>query len=243
MHKTGRYRTTTTDLIEAFGQPDCAVCRLVNQAVRQYVDVFLYEQITVVERRAEIRAARGFCSIHGSMLVSGHGRLLGAATLQQDILNDVLREIDKAMTTPAASLRRALPMGLNAVLKAVYRAIRPRRMCPLCEYERRQEGVVLRVLVNDVNDPALRAAFERSAGLCLPHFQMALDLNDLSPAYRARLVELEQAILRQLKAELDEYLHKRNASYESQAMGDEADAPLRATRLVSGRVVHSDGRM
>jgi hypothetical protein len=116
-------------------------------------------------------------------------------------------------------------------------------MCPLCEYERRQEGVVLRALVSDINDPALRSAFERSAGLCLPHFQMAVALQDAPAGNQARLVEMERAILAGLKAELDEYLSKRNASYEAEPMGEEADAPLRAVRLVSGRVVHSDGRM
>ncbi len=233
---------TYFDLVESLGQPDCAVCRIVNQAVRQHVDIFLYEQITIVERRAEIRAARGFCSIHGAMLISGHGRVLGAATLQHDILNDVLRQMDRALATPAALVRRSLPFGLRGMLKAVAHAVRPRRICPLCEYERRQEGLVLRALVNEINDPAVRAAFERSAGLCLPHFQMAVGMHDLPAGLRLRLTELEQPILAKLKAELAEYMHKRNASYETAPMGEEADAPLRATRLVSGRVVHSDGR-
>ncbi len=237
------YRTTYTDLLEALSQPDCAVCRLVNQAVRQHVDVFLYEQLLVIERRDEIRAARGFCSIHGAMLVGGHGRMLGAATLHQDIINDALRQIDRAMNAPTVRLKRIFPPALRAMLRNVARAVRPRRMCPLCEYERRQEGVILRALVNDINDPALRGAFERSAGLCLPHFQMAVNLPDAPAGNQARLVELERAILAGLKAELDEYLSRRNASYESEPMGAEADAPLRAVRLVSGRVVHSDGRM
>lgn len=239
----GDYRTTLTDLIEALGQPDCAVCRLVNQAVRQHVDVFLYEQMLVIERRDEIRAARGFCSIHAAMLVGGHGRMLGAATLHQDILNDVVRQIDRAMNAPASALKRAFPIGLRAMLRGVMQAVRPRRMCPLCEYERRQEGVTLRALINDINDPALREAFERSSGLCLPHFQMAVSLPDAPAGNQARLVELERAILAGLKAELDEYLSRRNASRSGEPMGAEADAPLRAARLVSGRVVHSDGRM
>ncbi len=241
-HAGQDYRTTYTDLLHALNQPDCPVCRLVNQAVRQHVDVFLYEQLLVVERRDEIRAARGFCSIHGAMLVGGHGRMLGAATLHQDILNDVVRQIDRAMRPPMSALKRAFALGLRAMLHNVMRAVRPRRMCPLCEYERRQEGIVLRALVNDINDPALRSAFERSAGLCLPHLQMAVVLPDVPPGNQARLVELERAILAGLKAELDEYLSARNASYEGGAMGAEADAPLRAVRLVSGRVVHSDGR-
>jgi hypothetical protein len=150
--------------------------------------------------------------------------------------------MDRALATPAALVRRSLPFGLRGMLKAVVQAVRPRRICSLCEYERRQEGLVLRALVNEINDPAVRAAFERSAGLCLPHFQMAVSMHDLPAGLRLRLTELEQPILAKLKTELAEYMHKRNASYETAPMGAEADAPLRATRLVSGRVVHSDGR-
>ncbi|MGQ9903099.1 MAG: DUF6062 family protein [Anaerolineae bacterium] len=236
------YRTTYTDLLQALGQPGCPVCHLVDEAVRQHIDVFLYEQLLVVERRDEIRAARGFCSIHGAMLVGGHGRMLGAAMLHQDIINDVVRQIDRAVAAPMSALKRVFPPGLRAVLRSVARAVRPRQTCPLCEYERRQEEIILRALVNDINNPAMRGAFERSNGLCLPHFYMALNLRDAPAANQAQLVELERAILASLKVELDEYLTKRNASYETEPMGKEADAPVRAVRLVSGRVAHSDGR-
>ncbi|MCS7060112.1 MAG: DUF6062 family protein [Anaerolineae bacterium] len=249
MHNPGRdYRTTYTDLLQALTQPDCAVCRLVNQAVRQHVDVFLYEQLLVLERRAEIRAARGFCSIHSAMLIAGHGRMLGAATLYQDVLNDVMRQLEGAVRTvsPGAApsrLQRMFSIGWRGILRKVARIVRPQRACPLCEYERRQETVVLRALLNDIYDPILGAAFERSAGLCLPHFQMALLLPDVATDHQLRLVELERGILSTLKAELEAYIAKRNAGREAEPMGAEATAPARAGRLLAGRIVHSDGRL
>src|SRR5512133_870284 len=91
------YSRTYYDLLEALPQPDCVVCRMVDAAVRQYIDMFIYENITNLARREEIRLARGFCSAHTTMFMAGYGRLFSMATLEQDVLNDVLRQIDRAL--------------------------------------------------------------------------------------------------------------------------------------------------
>ena len=235
-------------VLEAMAQPDCAACRLVDAAVRQRIDAFLYEQIVVVERRAEIRAARGFCSVHSTML-NNVGYMQGNAILQHDVLNDVLREISKVVPDvahPDANKRnfKQIAQGLFNRAGAVVNAIKPRRMCVLCEYERDREAIYLRVLINHLHEPEFRAAFAASSGVCLPHFRVALELNEVRNDNVPAFIEIETAILSALKAELDEYLHKSNGSfgYTQGEMGDEADAPLRALKLVSGRVIHTDGR-
>ncbi len=132
------------ELIEAMAQPGCAVCRLIDRAVRQYVDVFFYENITTVERRREIREARGYCSVHGSML-TGHSRMLGAAIVHQDVINDVVRELNKTLgqtevpspkPNPKKNTRK--PQALDDLTStplrnAALNAIQPKRLCPLCE--------------------------------------------------------------------------------------------------------------
>ena len=45
-----------------------------------------------------------------------------------------------------------------------------------------------------------------------------------------------------LRDELHEYIARSNGSYGCEGMGDEADSPLRAVRMVSGRIVRHDGR-
>jgi hypothetical protein len=218
------------DVLEALRQPDCPVCRLVDRDVRQYIDSFFYESITVVERRAEIRDARGFCSVHGSIL-AGHSRVLGTAIIHQDVINDVLRGF------PAQNAQRSLiKTALSSGRDAVARAIRPRRECVLCAHERHQERIVLEALISGMSDDALRAAFEASDGVCLPHLQSAMALRSPREDDLRRFVELERAALERLKGQLELFIHKRNASYEHQAMGEEASAPARATKIVSGRV-------
>ncbi|BCX02152.1 MAG: hypothetical protein KatS3mg053_0090 [Candidatus Roseilinea sp.] len=224
------------ELIEAMSQPGCPICRLVDRAVRQYVDVFFYESVTNVERRAEIREARGYCSVHGALL-AGHARMLGVAIIQHDVINDVLREVNRALPeTPTK--RRRLEDWVNAPMRrAVLDAVRPKRMCPLCEYERDQEGMLLRTLAQEIHEDAMRAAFERSSGLCLPHLQTLLQLRGVKPHHLRLLMQIERDILLALKADLEEYLAKSNGSYDYTGMGREADSLLRAVKLVSGRVI------
>jgi hypothetical protein len=218
------------DLVEMLKQPGCPVCRLVDRDVRQYIDSFFYESITAVERRAEIRDARGFCSVHGSIL-AGHSRVLGTAIIHQDVINDVLRGFP-AHTPQRSLIKNALSAGRDAVA----RTIRPRRECVLCAHERHQERIVLEALIAGMADDALRGAFEQSDGVCLPHLQSAMALRSPREENLRRFVALERAALERLKGQLELFIHKRNASYEHQAMGEEADAPARATKIVSGRV-------
>lgn len=224
------------ELVEAMSHPGCPVCRLVDRAVRQYVDVFFYENITNVERRAEIREARGYCSAHGALL-AGHARMLGVAIIQHDVINDVLREVNRLLPETEAQgspLDRLIGAPMR---RAILDAIKPKRVCPLCEYERNQEHALLHTLVTTIHDDALRSAFARSSGLCLPHVQVLLQLRGLPRDRLRRLLQIERDILTALKADLEEYLAKSNGSYDYVGMGKEADAPLRAVKLVSGRVL------
>ncbi len=240
---TGHKITVYHDLIATMAQPGCPVCQLVDRGVRQYVDIFFYENITNVQRRAEIRAARGYCSVHGAMLI-GHSRMLGTAIIQHDIINDTLREINRALPASEPDATRARSRARNPLedlasapmRNALLNAVKPRRLCPLCEYERDQEQVFIRTLINELHEEPMREAFRRSAGLCLPHVQTALQMRGLSAGGLKLAMQIERDILQALKAELDDYLVKSNGSYDYEGMGAEADAPARATKAVSGRV-------
>ena len=232
------------ELIEAMAHPGCPICQIVDRAVRQYVDAFFYESMTNVERRAEIRTARGYCSVHGALLV-GHSRMLGTAIIQHDVINDVLREVNRILLPTAPhNAEPALPrrprlwerLDFSLLRRTLLEAIRPKRICPLCEYEEGQEHMLLRTLVNEFHEVEIRQAFAHSSGLCLPHLQTLLRLRETNPRSLRLLLQVERDILQALKAELDEYLVKSNGSYEYEGMGREADAPLRAVKIVSGRV-------
>jgi hypothetical protein len=109
----------------------------------------------------------------------------------------------------------------------------------LCDYERSQERVMLGTLIQFIEESDIRTAFEASDGLCLPHYHMGLGM----PGRHERIIKVQQAMLAKTKADIDEYVRKRNPLYRDQEMDDdEAAAPTRAAMLISGRIIHNDGR-
>jgi hypothetical protein len=237
------YSRTYYEMLEALPQPDCVVCRLVDEALQQHIDMFVYENITNLARREEIRLAHGYCSVHTTVFMNGYGRLLSLATIEQDILANVLRRINHATSNPAkgGSLLGEL---LHTMSNAIRGALLPSRPCPLCEYERSQEKVILGTLVQYIDDPAMAAAFDKASLLCLPHYYVALGLRGI-PGLAGKLDKIitrQQQGLLQLKADVDEYVRKRNTLHQDEEMTRELDAPTRAARIIGGRIVHTDGR-
>ena len=71
------------DLIEAFSQSGCAVCRLVKRDVQRNLNAILYEFVTDGEIYNRFRASRGLCAEHGQMLM-GFGNALGIVRREID---------------------------------------------------------------------------------------------------------------------------------------------------------------
>ena len=222
--------STYFDLLEALRQPGCAACRLSDRYVRENIDSFFYENITNVARREDIRRSRGFCSLHASMLPAP-ARMQGIAILHQDVLNDVLREMESVGRTATFWRRRDRAAS-----------VRPKRACTLCEFERDREQFVLSTLVALFRDPELTATFDASDGVCMPHFYSALKLSHVAAADMRAFVIAQTTKMARLRDQLIKFIGQSNGSYGNRAMGDEADSPLRAVRMVSGRIVHTDGR-
>ncbi len=222
--------STFFDLLNALPETGCAVCRLVDRYTREHVDAFFYEQITSVPRRAEIRAARGFCSVH-SAVIQAPARALGIAIVHQDVLANVLRD----MNALAARSRIFGPAALAA-------AIRPAQECTLCAFERDREGHVLRTLVEWFGERELTEAYAASEGVCLPHFSAALGQGGIARTALNTFVRAQCEKITGLRDALELFVAKTNATGIIEPMGAEADAPRRALRMVSGGVVRTDGR-
>ena len=166
--------------------------------------------------------------------------MLGSAIVHQDVINDVLRELNK--TLPPTPLRPKHPelvegskgaarkpsalddLTAAPIRNAALNAVRPKRMCPLCEYERDRESVQLRTLVDNMSEPEMRAAFEKSSGICLPHVQVMLGLRGVSADGLRTTLQIERDILQRIKAELEAYIAKSNGSYDYEGMGDVSDS-------------------
>src|SRR5215216_3800049 len=84
---------TRDDLLAALAQAACPLCVLLERAERKAVDMFLYDQVNDISRRDALRASRGLCLYHSSMLAEGRSAL-GVAILSRDILRSMTAELE-----------------------------------------------------------------------------------------------------------------------------------------------------
>jgi hypothetical protein len=222
------------DLRQAFGEPGCALCRLLAQAADGYIDSLLWELVNDPALRLELNQTRGYCREHSWLLVR-YGASLGAAIMMKDII-DTLRQVAEAgKFEPAAfSLRQlfnSAPPGAAAKLAA---ELGPQAPCPVCVKVQTVEAYYLAALQQHLTGPDnLAAAYRASHGLCLPHFRRVL-ASITDPEIFTALVEAQKAVWQRLSAELAEFIRKKDHRFQHESYGPEGDAWLRAIEAVVG---------
>lgn len=214
-----------TDLHEAYAVAGCSICGLLRRSERRYIDATLYEHVTDVTWRADVRAARGFCALHTQHVLEIGRSALGVALVAGDILKTLREQLPRTGESgPLGRVRSALGGGANNPMK-------PQQPCPICAYRDELGAVYVAAVLDDLATDAGRAAYERSSGLCLPHFAAAVDRGGpgLAPlkAHQARAWE-------QLEHELSEFARKSDYRFSDEPIEAERDAWQRALRLLSG---------
>ena len=211
------------ELLHAFDESGCPVCRLTADSVHGYLDSLVYEYVNKPATHMAVRAARGFCTIHAwqaleQITASG----LGIALLYEGLVRNMLKDMGEVKPGDG---RRQVTQAANA--------LKPRAVCPACEHRDTIEGHVLRNLLEHLDQPEFAAAFERSAGICLPHLRLAIDGSGPAGA-KAQLIALQQQIWGRLQRDLAEYIRKSDYRFASEEMGEEADRRRRAIEQMAG---------
>ncbi len=65
---TDSHHTVYFEIQDALAEPGCALCQLALRSLRNYFDGLVYESVNDPGIRDAIRAAHGFCEVHGRML-------------------------------------------------------------------------------------------------------------------------------------------------------------------------------
>src|SRR5918997_3195441 len=94
-----------SDLHDAYRTQRCPLCALLERSERRYIDATLYEHVTDVRWRAEVRAARGFCALHTQHVLEVGRSALGVSLVAADILK-TLREALPATDQDTGALGR-----------------------------------------------------------------------------------------------------------------------------------------
>ena len=215
------------DLLEAFAQPGCAVCRLLEKDVDRFLDNLLYEYPTDPTTQNNFRASRGLCHEH-SWQLTRYNSALAVAVLYNAALDEVL---DISGKTAPDKGKRGKPSALADALE-------PTKPCPACVVRSDSEKRYLKVIGEYIAEERLREAFRKSDGLCLPHFRESLRVS--TPDCARTLTEIQRDIWTALKREVEEFLHKMDAHYH-QEIGKEATSWLRTLARLAGEKHLGDG--
>ena len=193
-------------VLEAFDQPGCPICSLMDQSVRQRMGAMLYEQVNDPGTRRKLIESRGFCNVHSSLLLE-LGHPLGVAIIYRDIVDSVSGELNSGKSR------------------------RNRAKCLGCVWAENDEKQYLSVLAEHFGEEEMRSRILGSRSLCLPHSIKLLDLLPLNQQSEFRQAMLSH--LAELKAELSEIVRK--SDYQcSEPWGPEGDAWIRAVAKLSG---------
>jgi hypothetical protein len=230
--KPGKH-TPYFELVDAQAMAGCPICRLVYKAIDRFLDGILYEATLDREVRETLKHSHGFCAEHVEILRNRPGRALGIALIYRDVVRRRLLEaLDTARYTDEPS-RLARWLGRGGRNAALRRRLTPDAPCPACAIKHQAASNYLDLLIAHLDDAKLFEAYSQGEGLCLEHFIAALERVDNPEAFR-RLIEPQDARYRQMLADLDEYIRKRDHRFTDAKFGDEGDVWLRVMNAITG---------
>jgi hypothetical protein len=217
------------ELEEALSQKGCAVCRLVNQAGRSYLENLLYELVNDPDVQKEFRDSLGLCNLHAYwMLDIGNG--LGIAILYQATARELLNFLSKVPESSRPQTPLAMLLGRPS--KAKPAVPEPGVGCMVCRIVDKAEERCLNVLLDGAENASLDG-LEGPGAVCVRHLSQASVSAGgwLPPA----LIEVTREALRDLNVDLGQYVRHNDYRFRDEALGRERDAPRRAVGLIIGR--------
>ena len=202
-----------TDLLDAFKQPGCPVCRLERSAVDSYLDNLFQSNLKDIEVSQSLRESLGLCREHSyQMLDSKFGDALTFSLIYHEILQSAIHGL-QSMEKPPQTPRRIHSMlerfKHNPIVnfKTAVIPLTPQKRCPACEQRDRTARLALEILGVSLENEVMSNALASSDGLCLPHLRFALVHMQGATAYQI-LITISKEKLESMRRELVEIIRE-----------------------------------
>lgn len=208
----------------------CLVCVFADVGMKDHIDALFYERVTDVRTREIIREARGFCRFH-ARAVSQHADALGTSLILADVLTNDLRDLQNGVYDRPGS-RTGGPFRFFSEREVKL----PRRAaCPLCAVEEELEGLATDSVLDGLRDAEFTELFERSNGLCVPHFRLAYE-RCRDEARWDVIVRVQREALTRVTAALSELARKYDYRSHEKPQGAEAEVWRRGLDMTSRQI-------
>lgn len=209
--------------------------------------------------REELIKSRGFCNYHFYKMHAvasnpssqdGHGLALILKSVAEQIIEDVDRQsriIEKAFETFTKSvspwklfLRRKGKQRMFSA-KEFQKMLSAETSCPVCHHI---SSLVLNYIEefteNLAVDDELAQLFDKSRGLCVPHYataiSMALQRSDRSETSTKKIISVEKRSFKQLESELAEYIEKQDYRFSEKERALLHDVIFRGVTKLVGKL-------
>lgn len=217
------------NLIDAFSESGCPVCRLLRSDAERAIDALLYENANDPDSHREFRNGRGLCNTHGWQLTQYTGYSLGTTILYRATIKEVLKVIQQSVNQPPMVKKLVRRTGRGAALADALEPVAP---CFVCKLLSVAEPTYIQIFAQSLSDEKFVAAYRDSDGLCLPHFRHLLRRVD-DGAVQTLLI-IQQSLWERLEAKLTLFADKNVAERMNEAIGTEGDSWQRAIGSMAG---------
>ena len=227
------------ELLEALrDEAGCGLCFLATRAAGRYIEAILYESVTDVETREQIRQARGMCNYHSWEMAKSF-ESLGIAWIYLDLVHFYQRALKEARfgrirpSLLGMLTGEAKTVGKSSPSSPLARRLQPERGCSACEIRGIAEQIYIEALLESLDEVC--PLLHDSAGFCLPHLSQIVDQIDNSSDFD-RLRKAQAQPLRRIERELSEYIRKHDHRFVDEEVGREGDSWTRAIELLAARL-------
>lgn len=250
---------TGAKLKEAFRQPVCPLCHLRQEALDWYFSQWVWDYVSDPHMRERMRRGLGLCPEHMWQLyrtdLREYGNALGVSAIYEGLLAEALNRLTAAAELAARRRARHLPwykrLARHSLRKHWFRPtvwrgnnILQAEHCHVCAYNEEAERRAVYWLVLLLTEETFRGAYAASAGLCLRHLRLALDLAlQIDPEVAQFLAEKARESLARLRNDLAAYNRKNAVGGNANPLTPaEGEAPYRVSLFFAGPDVWREQR-
>lgn len=223
----------TYDLLDAFEEDGCPICRLGLHSVAHYIESINYDSVGDQGIRTQLQKSLGYCNLHAYQWLQA-AVILGTANIYRDVVRVIHDDLQTRSHHAHALGDRVLSLfGDRSADEEAEDLIVPSASCPICVVLAETEQRLVKTLIHGLADAGFRSAYDASSGLCIPHLRLAL----LSAATQASYETLKAHALRTeetLIAQLSEIIRRHDYRYMHEPSGEEKGAAARAVAHVAG---------
>lgn len=219
-------------LLAALGGTGCPICSLLLEDGRSYLDSVMYERVTDVPTREELRRSFGFCNMHTWQLAdvpASSAPDMGFAIIATDLLRNFEGSIHGERVSPRGRLG-----NLWQAIKRQLGRTRKRAACPACLQTGASESYHLEQFLDCLGDEDFRSKYAGSPGMCLPHFSLlATQLSGHEHFTILREMQIDNA--RSLRNKLEQFIARQDHRSQEPLTLDHTHAWKRALEFLAGK--------